>query len=165
MVTRLSLEITASSSPVDRRLDCRWLERCTETTISTYSTIPFRQSTSKSLDTSSRSQPSHTHPSPEQIFFFLHRCILGKLHSKTCILVTHQIQFLKYATKIILLDKVRRMTASNEVSALVIFRAHKSLREPTLTYYEPVQRSCNGRKAPHDSCTRGQLRRTPRPVI
>ncbi|CAF1514132.1 unnamed protein product [Adineta steineri] len=33
------------------------------------------------------------------------KCILGKLHSKVCILVTHQIQFLKYATKIIFLDK------------------------------------------------------------
>ncbi|CAF5188092.1 unnamed protein product, partial [Rotaria sp. Silwood1] len=33
------------------------------------------------------------------------KCILGKLHSKICILVTHQIQFLKYATKIIFLDK------------------------------------------------------------
>jgi hypothetical protein len=36
------------------------------------------------------------------------RCILGRLHSKVCILVTHQIQFLKYATKIILLEKVIR---------------------------------------------------------
>ncbi|UJR31942.1 hypothetical protein I4U23_019415 [Adineta vaga] len=33
------------------------------------------------------------------------KCILSKLHSKVCILVTHQIQFLKYATKIIFLDK------------------------------------------------------------
>ncbi|CAF4313191.1 unnamed protein product, partial [Rotaria sp. Silwood2] len=33
------------------------------------------------------------------------KCILGKLRSKVCILVTHQIQFLKYATKIIFLDK------------------------------------------------------------
>ncbi|CAF0879243.1 unnamed protein product [Adineta ricciae] len=33
------------------------------------------------------------------------KCILGRLSSKVCILVTHQIQFLKYATKIIFLDK------------------------------------------------------------
>ncbi|CAF2646337.1 unnamed protein product [Rotaria sp. Silwood2] len=33
------------------------------------------------------------------------KCILGKLHSKICILVTHQIQFLKYAKKIIFLDR------------------------------------------------------------
>lgn len=39
------------------------------------------------------------------------RCVLGKLHSKVCILVTHQIQFLKYATKIIFLDKVNRAVA------------------------------------------------------
>lgn len=36
----------------------------------------------------------------------LFSCILRKLRSKVCILVTHQIQFLQYATKIILLDKV-----------------------------------------------------------
>ncbi|CAF0978874.1 unnamed protein product [Rotaria sordida] len=33
------------------------------------------------------------------------KCIIGKLQFKICILVTHQIQFLKYATKIIFLDK------------------------------------------------------------
>ncbi|CAF0816466.1 unnamed protein product [Didymodactylos carnosus] len=34
------------------------------------------------------------------------KCILGKLRSKICVLVTHQIQFLKYATKILFMDKL-----------------------------------------------------------
>ncbi|CAM4809475.1 unnamed protein product [Rotaria magnacalcarata] len=33
------------------------------------------------------------------------KCILGRLNSKVCILVTHQIRFLKYATNIVFLDR------------------------------------------------------------
>ncbi|CAF4747859.1 unnamed protein product [Rotaria socialis] len=39
------------------------------------------------------------------------KCILGRLRSKMCILVTHQIQFLKYATTILFLDKGNQLAS------------------------------------------------------
>mgnify|MGYP002378626146 CR=1 FL=1 len=79
---------------------------------------------------------------------FLIRCILGKLHSKVCILVTHQIQFLKYATKIIFLDKVFSfLLFSNDLYIIiVVVRVFKLQQELTQNYYELVQNLHNGQK-------------------
>lgn len=42
----------------------------------------------------------------EILLLFLNRTIKGYLHDKICVLVTHQIQFLQHATKIIVLNHV-----------------------------------------------------------
>lgn len=90
--------------PADKKLAYLSRVHSIEMMISTYLMIHFPLLMWKSLDIS---WTSIFDPINRLILsFFSSRCILGKLHSKVCILVTHQIQFLKYATKIIFLDKV-----------------------------------------------------------
>ena len=129
--------------PADKKLAYLSRVHSIEMMISTYLMIHFPLLMWKSLDIS---WTSIFDPINRLILsFFSSRCILGKLHSKVCILVTHQIQFLKYATKIIFLDKVNY----RKIFFLYysdFFRAFKSLQELTLNYFAPVLNLHNGRK-------------------
>ncbi|CAF2098508.1 unnamed protein product [Rotaria magnacalcarata] len=70
------------------------------------------------------------------------KCILGRLRSKVCILVTHQIQFLKYATTILFFDKVIKNTILFYGMKIFLFHSHNQENQLASGTYSQLHQMC-----------------------